>query len=242
MSDYRDLLVRKVMMKGYRLLCRLFCSRCRRSRIAWRLESVRALAEVYSFFDERSADVIARHARRRPCAPVQPDGSLAYSVARAGDRFSFAGNGVPRSWIYLSSKGPFPDAYAIEFEYAPHAVFREFLQITFCGGDLDNRHRFVIRDNEVLEYEMFWHGLFATPVRNVPLSLELHRAATIRLEVVGNVFTFLVDGEEVLTVRDRMWRPRPTVGKLIFWNHHEPVKMNFELGEVRLFSPAGGMR
>lgn len=242
MSDNLDLLARKVMMKGYRLLSRIFCSQCRRPQVAWQLESSRALDEVYSFFDENSADVIARHARRRPCPPSRAGGPLAYCATRIGDRFSFAGCGVPYSWIYLSSGKPFPEAYAVEFEYTPHTVFREFLQIAFSGNDLDNRHRFVIRDNEVLEYEMFWHGLFATPVRNVPLSLELHRAATIRLEVVGDIFTFLVNGEAVLTVRDRMWRPRPTVGKLIFWNHHEPVKMNFELGEVRLFSPAGGMR
>lgn len=229
-------------MRGYRLLCLIFCSRCRRPQVTWRLESVRALDEVYSFFDERSADVVARHMRRRPCAPIQPDGRLSYSVSRDGNRFSFVGRDVPWSWIYLSSDEPFPEAYAVEFEYTPHTVFREFLQIVFSGNDLDNRHRFVVRDNKVLEYEMFWHGLFALPTKSVPFSLELHRASTIRLEVVGDTFTFLANGEAILTVRDRMWHSRPTVGKLIFWNHHEPVKMNFELGEVRLFSPAGGMR
>lgn len=228
--------VRKVLMKGYRLICRMSCSRCRRPSVVWQEPMRMSLDEMYAFYDESSADVIARHARRRPCPPSMLGRSLTYSFDRTAFGFRFAGNGNPKSWIYLSSRRTLPTVYALEFEYIPHSVFREFLQIVFCGDDLDNRHRFVFRDNESVEYEMFRHGLFAKPIRRVPFRLELHRASTIRLEVVGNVFTVLVNGSEIVTVRDRLWQRRPTVGKLIFWNDCDPVKMDFELGEVRLSS------
>jgi hypothetical protein len=186
------------------------------------------LSDFYSFHDEKCPDVIGVDGSRREWRishyfnnyPVHfhDDKGLSYDLKVDDGGMEFSAGDDAEHWLYLVSKEKLPTEYAIEFEYKPKTVFNEQLQFCFAADSLAERHRFVLNFNEKVYYQIVTHGFWSQHYIEVPCSLMINEWSCIRLEVVGNVFSFFVKGKLVLSVKDSMLNPKPARNFLIFWN------------------------
>lgn len=108
--------------------------------------------------------------------------------------------GTPMRWVMLTSPAPLPEEFALEFDYVPHSVFAEQLQIDFRMASLGDRLRFMVRDNEKIVANSVSGGRFAADARRLPFSFPLEEPAHVRFELRGGICSFIAGGRIVLSL------------------------------------------
>ena len=200
-------------------------------------------ASFYSFHDQNCPDVVniptkewwCSHFRGRYRLHAESDEELSYEVAKTEEGIRLAAPPVPGIWIYGVSRAVLPAAHAIEFDFTPSTTIKEQLQLDFAATSLADRHRFILSYNEKLRYQRIERGFWLPDIDVSPWSLPVGRTTRIRLEVVGQVFALLADGETVACWRDRRYKPRPSRTFLIFWNGSDerPIDVRVERFRVQ---------
>jgi len=232
-----------------------------RIRLAWRRASpvsatwkkdCDSLDLMYDFRDESSSDVrsLLKHDRswRRSHftndfrLPVGGIDKLSYQVNRNDQGVRFHADNDGEHWIYLLSRNDMPDSYAIEFEYVPHSVFREQLQICFCARSLCDRHRFILKFNRQIYYQVVKNGFFLPKLDSKNLSLDLHRATVVRFEKCRDTFSISFDGKVALCEKCLALPPVRSRSMLLFWNRANGEmacqEIDFELRNFRFYRKA----
>ena len=218
--------------------------RAERPRLEWvDAPGLSDASSFYSFHDQRCPDVLGiptrewwcSHFRGRYRLHEEPDERLSYEVRKTEDGFRIVSPPVPEIWVYGVSRAVLPATYAIEFDFTPATVVKEQLQLDFAATSLADRHRFILSYNEKLRYQRIERGFWLPDVDASPWSLPVGRTTRLRLEVDGQVFALVADGETVACWRDRRYRPRPARNFLIFWNgpDERPIDVRVERFRVQ---------
>lgn len=209
--------------------------------------------DFYSMHDEHCDDVVDLNGNGPRWRAAQF--SLPYSVHTCGeDELSYAVSAVENGlrfraddetehWVYLVAKRMLPCSYALEFDYVPHSVFNEQLQVDFAAESLARRHRFILEFCSTVFYQTVENGQFLQKCPRVQRDVPLHSPLHVRVEVVGNVFCLLFDQKIVLCVKDRFYRPRKDRSFLLFWNGLAPgvpfQTIDFEILNFTIQIPSG---
>lgn len=166
-----------------------------------------------------------------------------YSMVRSSNTLIIDTDSKIDTWIYLVSKQKYPTIYALEFDYIPHTVMQETLQIGFCCHSLARRFRFNLKNNKVLAFEVVDKACFTyCNLRSwnkfeKKSSLPLHRATRIRLEVIKNIYAIYYDNNLEMAVRIKEYEPQITAWYLIFWNGFDiECPMNIEIKNLKIYT------
>lgn len=143
--------------------------------------------------------------------------------------------GSPRRWIMLTVVERLPEDFALEFDYIPHAEFREQLQFDFGMSTLGDRLRFMVRDNRILAFNRVEDGRFLPDVRHAPCAFPLDEATHVRIESLAGVISFAADGRRLLSLAGEGKPPSAGLASLIFYEDGATRPVDFELRHLRLY-------
>jgi hypothetical protein len=136
-------------------------------------------------------------------------------------------------WIYLYSKDLFPPNYSLEFSTIIYSVFTEF-QIAFRHISIQQRYRFRVVDNEYLTFEIINNGFFFNNVLTIPFTFILKKEYTIRIEVFDNSYSFFVNNELLLGVKEKYIKSIYGGGlAFIFWDNKELSNIKLKIENIR---------
>lgn len=105
---------------------------------------------------------------------------------------------VGNRWIMFQKQEPQED-YVAEFDIKVNSIFSE-LQFAFHMEHLLKRYRFLITNNEKLNFEVVDNGFFLTAIHSVPLKFTLGEIYKIRIEIQNNTFSFYLNDKLKLAV------------------------------------------
>ncbi len=115
---------------------------------------------------------------------------------------------APDTWIYLPAVDPQPGCYALDFDYCPIGNQYETLQIDVRMKTLANRFKFVIRYNKDIKFDMCIQSNFLSSSSDErwldfikPLTLNQEAYSHIRVEMIDDYYSFIVNGERVLNIK-----------------------------------------
>ncbi len=218
----------------------------RRPVLRWR--TYREGLDFYETHDETCDDVIQlnqegprwrnSHFGLRYSVHELGERSLRYSISDVDKGKRFEADANSEHWIYLVSTGDLPQTYALDFDYIPHTTFNEQLQVDFACESLAFRHRFILEFCEKVFYQTVQYGFFLGKGPWASAQVELHKPLHVRVEVVGNVFSFVLNGVCLLCVKDWFYRPRRDRSILLFWNgktrERSYQKIDFEIRNFKV--------
>ena len=220
----------------------------------WHERPVGSLLDFFGLADESERTIAAvnriasgtpQHGDRKlMCSgfpAALPRARLRFRVFEEGEGLRFVHpTGSPYRWVALLSKRDFPEDFAFQFRYVPHAVFKEQLQFDFQMSSLGDRLRFMVRDNRRLCFSRVSRGAFRPDAFSVPLSFEIGTAYEIRISSCRGVHAFAVNGRTLLAVssEDAGRRVRsPRGAALLFYDSAPDVVIDLSLADCRLFVP-----
>ena len=139
-------------------------------------------------------------------------------------------------WVMLTSKAPLAEDFALEFDYVPHAVFREQLQVDFRMSSLGDRLRFMVRDNTRLVANAVEGNAFPPDGRTQPFAFALGKSHRVRIESCGGVHSFVVDGRNVLSLTyEGVAGSKGAHAALVFYEAAADRPIDFEIRNFRCF-------
>lgn len=199
-------------------------------------ESVPAVAALNGIY---GGGYLSRRERRvvfdTPLPLVSP--APRFSVWSAGDgiRVHHA-VGTPKRWVVLTSREEFPEHFALEFDYVPHAEFKEQLQIDFRMESLADRLRILVRDNRVLCLNAVERGRFRADAKAIPCSFPLGRPTRVRLSSSAGVFAFAADGQTLVSAEYHGVVGRRRHVALVFFEPDPSKEIDFEIANLKIWS------
>ena len=200
-------------------------------------ETVPAIAAVNAIADGDRTEATASRAFTTSGFPFET-AAPRFETQRLSDglRFRYPG-GRARRWIMLTAGKVLPEDFAVEFDYVPHAVFREQLQFDFGMSSLGERLRFMVRNNASLVFNAVAGGRFPPDVRQVPFAFPEGKPTRVRIECRDGVASFLADGRNVLSLSCDGRRPFAGRAALVFYEDGPDRPIDFEIRAFRFFLP-----
>lgn len=129
------------------------------------------------------------------------------------------------TWIYLPSRKKQPARYMVEFNFIPHSVMEETLQIGYATTSLANRFRYKLENNNTLLFDIIDHGYLSfTKVNDgwekfqKSYSLPMHKTSKVRLIVYDDLSALYLNDKIAMAVRVKDYQPEPAYWYLLFWN------------------------
>ena len=154
-----------------------------------------------------------------------------------GWRFSHPA-GSPMRWVMLSAASALPTDFALEFDYLPHAEFKEQLQFDFRMASLGDRLRFMVRGNSTLVMNAVEKGHFPPDLRSAACSFPVGKVSRIRIESCRGVHSFFVDGRNLLSLAyDGPAGKSGGHAAFVFYDSDPSKPIDFEISRFRFFVP-----
>jgi hypothetical protein len=159
-------------------------------------------------------------------------------------RASFDGNSIwinsreesPQRWVFLRYLKPAGTIHAIEYDVTLGSKFSE-LQFAFNYRSIMDRVRFMIIDNRELLFQCVEKGSFIPPLRAKPVCLEIGRKYHTRIEVIGDSFSYYIDGKREMALSLSSHGARRDDGiSLIFFEQSPSRPMDVRLNNIRIYS------
>ena len=151
--------------------------------------------------------------------------------------------GEPMRWVMLSTATALPPDFALEFDYLPHAEFKEQLQFDFRMASLGDRLRFMVRGNSTLVMNAVETGHFPPDLRSAVCSFPLGKVSHIRIESCHGVHSFFVDGKNLLSLAYD--GPAGKVGghaAFVFYDSDPSKPIDFEITRFKFLISAERMK
>lgn len=146
--------------------------------------------------------------------------------------------GAPMRWVMLSTATALPSDFAFEFDYLPHAEFKEQLQFDFRMASLGDRLRFMVRDNSTLVMNAVEKGRFPPDLRSVVCSFPIGKVSRVRIESCRGVCSFFVDGKNLLSLAyDGPAGKSGSHAAFVFYDSDPSKPIDFEISRFRFFVP-----
>lgn len=153
-----------------------------------------------------------------------------YNVERTDSTLHITTSSKVDSWVYLPAIQPQPNYYALDFDYYPIGDQYETLQIDVRLRSLANRLKFVIRYNKDVKFDMYirsnalavssderWQEFIK------PLTLRKDGYSHIRLEVIRDIYSLIVNNERIISVRVDSSTGLGDYWCLMSWNAYEEI-------------------
>lgn len=221
--------------------------------VVWRdVTSADGLARFFRFADESNPMIVAvnriaagrgsKADQRAVCAtgrlPLE-SAELKFKRKDVGDGWRFVHPaGSPMRWVMLSAASALPTDFAIEFDYLPHAEFKEQLQFDFRMASFGDRLRFMIRSNSTLVMNAVENGRFQPDLRSAACSFPIGKVSRIRIESCRGVHSFFVDGRNLLSLAyDGPAGKSGGYAALVFYDSDPAKPIDFEISRFRFFIP-----
>ena len=144
--------------------------------------------------------------------------------------------GSPMRWVMFCATTALPPDFALEFDYLPHAEFKEQLQFDFRMASLGDRLRFMVRGNSTLVMNAVENGRFPPDLRSAACSFPVGRVSRVRVESCCGVHSFSVDGRNLLSLAYD--GPAGRTGghaAFVFYDSSPSKPIDFEISRLRLF-------
>jgi hypothetical protein len=145
------------------------------------------------------------------------------------------------SWVYLSAIAPQAQYYALDFDYLPIGDQYETLQIDVRLRSLANRLKFVIRYNKDVKFDMYIqsNSLAVSSDKRwkefiKPLTLSKGEYSHIRLEVMDDIYSLVVNEERIITVKVDNSSDLGNYWCLMSWNSQEEIPCEFKIKNFRI--------
>ena len=146
--------------------------------------------------------------------------------------------GAPMRWVMLSTASALPPEFALEFDYLPHAEFKEQLQFDFRMASLGDRLRFMVRGNSTLVMNAVENGRFPPDLRSTACSFPVGRISRVRIESCRGVHSFFVDGRNLLSLAyDGPVGKAGGYAAFVFYDSDPSKPIDFEISRFRFFVP-----
>ena len=146
--------------------------------------------------------------------------------------------GSPMRWVMLSTASALPPDFALEFDYLPHAEFKEQLQFDFRMASLGDRLRFMVRGNSTLVMNAVENGRFPPDLRSVACSFPIGKVSRIRIESCRGVHSFFVDGRNLLSLAyDGPAGKSGGHAAFVFYDSDPAKLIDFEIARFRFLVP-----
>ena len=136
------------------------------------------------------------------------NGQPKYRVEKTDSTLHILTSTKADSWVYLPAVDAQPSCYALDFDYLPIGDQYETLQIDVRLRSLANRLKFVIRYNQDVKFDMYIqsNALAVSSDKRwsefiKPLTLPKDRASHIRMEVFKDIYSLVVNGERIISVK-----------------------------------------
>jgi hypothetical protein len=211
-------------------------------KIHWTRISGEAIKDDFIYKDESWNEIKFIHARgildwwRIGPIPFVDNPCTTRRVAFSGKSLSID-NAEPNTlrWIFLRHIHPLGTTYAIEYDVTVGSEFSE-LQFAFNYRSIMDRSRFMIADNRTLIFETLTQGSFLPAFASTPLRLEIGRKYHTRIEIIGDSFRYIIDGEPrmSLTIKALAARPGDSFA-LIFFEKESDKPILAQLDNLRVF-------
>ena len=146
--------------------------------------------------------------------------------------------GSPMRWVMMSTATALPTDFALEFDYLPHAEFKEQLQFDFRMASLGDRLRFMVRGNSTLVMNAVENGHFPPDLRSAACSFPVGKAVRIRIESCRGVHSFFADGRNLLSLAyDGPAGKSGGHAAFVFYDSDPSKPIDFEISRFRFFVP-----
>ena len=161
-------------------------------------------------------------------------GSGKYEIT--GDTIKVRTDALSNNWLCFYIDKDLPESYEISCDIAIENDFTE-IQIAFNYVDLGNRYRFMIKDNKTCRFEAVYDGDFLEPFKEIPFSISHGEKHNIRVKVLGNKYSYFVDGNNILSVEEKGGRiVDGDRACLILWNETDESGINCEISNITVRS------
>lgn len=138
-------------------------------------------------------------------------------------------------WIYYHVKN-FEKNVLIELNVTFHSVFTEF-QFDFFHKSIYERLRLMVIDNNKLVFEIVSKGFFFTDLRTVPFSFELNKKYNVRIIILENAYSFVVDNKTIMTVEDKKGTTHNCYDlAFILWDNKPHSDIHITIQDFNIFS------
>jgi len=143
--------------------------------------------------------------------------------------------GVPNRWVFLRFLRKVGSVYAIEHSLTINSEFTE-VQFAFNLRSMMDRVRWMLLDNRELIFQTVEKGAFVSPLRRIPLRLNLGRKYHIRIEVISNSFYYYLDGKMLMSIAVEGHSARENDScALIFWEQGSERDIDATIESVRIW-------
>lgn len=144
--------------------------------------------------------------------------------------------GAPMRWVMLSTATDLPSDFALEFDYLPHAEFKEQLQFDFRMASLGDRLRFMVRGNSTLVMNAVENGRFTPDLRSAACSFPIGKVSRVRIESCRGVYSFFIDGKNLLSLAyDGPAGKTGGHAAFVFYDSDPAKPIDFEIARFKLF-------
>lgn len=143
---------------------------------------------------------------------------------------------IPNRWVMLCGKYAQGSVYAVEYDFRTDSDFTE-IQFAFNYRNIAERVRLMVVDNRELIFQTVEKGAFIRPTKTRPWRFEHGRTYHVRIEVRGDVFSYIVDGEPLMTLRvpEFLAAREDDSFALIFWEKDDVRPISAEIRNFRVF-------
>lgn len=132
------------------------------------------------------------------------------------------------NWICMYLDLPNYSNYEIEYDVIPYSSLQE-IQIAFNYKDLGNRLRFMVHNDKEVVFEAVYRGVFYHNLRSVNYKIKKGKKYKIKLRVSDNVYSYFINDELILSVKDRRKLIKGDKVCLIFYNQYSNDDVCFDL-------------
>lgn len=110
--------------------------------------------------------------------------------------------GKKNDWIFIKFNRILSSPYLVEFNAKVLTETTEF-QFAFNYQSIGERYRFNLINNKILNFEVVHAGFFHNKIFSIPYSLTIGKQYKFNVIIENNIFSFLVDDETILSVRQK---------------------------------------
>ncbi|KGO93360.1 hypothetical protein [Flavobacterium subsaxonicum] len=133
-----------------------------------------------------------------------------------GDNMYFNTSGLLDDWIYFYIMDYSQKNYELSFDAVFNTEFRE-IQFGFRYYDFYNRYRFRIEDNQ-LHFDAVHKGQFYNSLQTEPFKINVDEVYKFIIAVKDNKFSFMSNGNVIMTVTDDLKLFTKGSVALILWD------------------------
>lgn len=135
-----------------------------------------------------------------------------------------------KEWIYYLLKNQEKNIL-IDLNVSFLSEFTEF-QFDFLHKSIYERLRFMVVDNTKLVFEVVSKGMFFVDLKSIPFSFELNRVYNVRIIILGNKYSFIVNDKTLMTITNNSEEKNNQIYDIAFilWDNKDKsdIKLNLE--------------